>query len=116
METGSRSDNIRFSEPRVPIVFILGGPGSGKITHCDRAVQERQGLAHVNMTDLIQQHIVGNGNKEIHYSTALSLTFTACFQCTSMHILKLHYIFNCSWPPQLPVAFNNNFLIYISIH
>jgi len=48
--------------PRTPIIFILGGPGSGKITHCDRAVQERQGLAHINMTDLIQQHVVGNGN------------------------------------------------------
>ena len=71
METGSRADNIRFSEPRVPIVFILGGPGSGKITHCDRAVQERQGLAHVNMTDLIQQHIVGNGKKNVDSSLSL---------------------------------------------
>ncbi|CAG7634789.1 unnamed protein product [Allacma fusca] len=61
MNMESRTNNITFSEPRVPVIFILGGPGSGKITHCDRAVQERHGLAHVNMTDLIQQHIVGNG-------------------------------------------------------
>lgn len=50
--------------PRVPIIFVLGGPGSGKITHCDRLVQERPGTVHINMTDLIQQHIVGNGMSE----------------------------------------------------
>lgn len=50
--------------PRVPIIFVLGGPGSGKITHCDRLVQERPGTVHINMTDLIQQHIVGNGMNE----------------------------------------------------
>jgi len=45
-----------------PVIFILGGPGSGKITHCDRFVSEyKQGVVHINMTDLIQQHVVGNG-------------------------------------------------------
>jgi hypothetical protein len=66
----SSSGNPKPIEVRSPVIFVLGGPGSGKITHCDRAVQERTGLAHVNMTDLIQQHVVGNGN---HYIFTLTL-------------------------------------------
>ncbi|ODM96608.1 Adenylate kinase isoenzyme 5, partial [Orchesella cincta] len=62
---GNHSEKMEMVDPpRVPIVFVLGGPGSGKITHCDRLVQERPGTVHINMTDLIQQHIVGNGMNE----------------------------------------------------
>lgn len=62
---GSHSEKLDMADtPRVPIIFVLGGPGSGKITHCDRLVQERPGTVHINMTDLIQQHIVGNGMSE----------------------------------------------------
>lgn len=62
---GGHSEKFETADPpRVPIVFVLGGPGSGKITHCDRLVQERPGTVHINMTDLIQQHIVGNGMSE----------------------------------------------------
>jgi len=59
-------------ELRTPVIFVLGGPGSGKITHCDRVVQERPGLAHVNMTDLIQQHVVGNGQHVLHCISQLA--------------------------------------------
>lgn len=64
-QQGNLSEKFEMVDPpRVPIIFVLGGPGSGKITHCDRLVQERPGTVHINMTDLIQQHIVGNGMSE----------------------------------------------------
>lgn len=81
MRNGGVGGDEKISPPRTPIIFVLGGPGSGKITHCDRVVQERSGLAHINMTDLIQQHIVGNGGKMIrktlmfNYMRVLKLNF-----------------------------------------
>lgn len=42
-------------------LFILGGPGSGKVTHCDNLMQEKYGVIHINMTDILQQYAVGNG-------------------------------------------------------
>lgn len=38
-----------------------GGPGSGKVTHCDNLMIEKRGIVHINMTDLLQQYTVGNG-------------------------------------------------------
>ena len=40
---------------------IAGGPGSGKVTHCDNLMQEKRGITHINMTDLLQQYAIGNG-------------------------------------------------------
>lgn len=39
----------------------LGGPGSGKVTHCDTLMQEKKGVVHINMMDLLQQYAIGNG-------------------------------------------------------
>ncbi|KAG8325276.1 hypothetical protein J6590_071934 [Homalodisca vitripennis] len=39
---------------------VAGGPGSGKVTHCDSLMQEKRGVTHINMTDLLQQYTVGN--------------------------------------------------------
>ncbi|XP_058806621.1 uncharacterized protein LOC131673009 isoform X2 [Phymastichus coffea] len=52
---------IKFEQPTVPVVFVLGGPGSGKVTHCDNLMQEKKGIVHINMTDLLQQYVLGNG-------------------------------------------------------
>lgn len=41
--------------------LIPGGPGSGKVTHCDNLMQEKRGITHINMTDLLQQYAIGNG-------------------------------------------------------
>ncbi|CAG9860804.1 unnamed protein product [Phyllotreta striolata] len=57
MHNGS---NIQFESPKVPVIFVLGGPGSGKVTHCDNLTQEKKGVVHINMTDLLQQYAVGN--------------------------------------------------------
>lgn len=53
---------IKFDPPKVPVIFVLGGPGSGKVTHCDTFMQERRGVTHINMMDLLQQYAMGNGN------------------------------------------------------
>jgi Adenylate kinase len=52
---------VKFDPPSVPVIFILGGPGSGKVTHCDTLMQEKRGVTHINMMDLLQQYAIGNG-------------------------------------------------------
>lgn len=42
---------------------LLGGPGSGKVTHCDTLMQEKRGVTHINMMDLLQQYAIGNGKE-----------------------------------------------------
>lgn len=42
-------------------MFLLGGPGSGKVTHCDNLAEEKRGIIHINMTDLLQQYTIGSG-------------------------------------------------------
>ncbi|KAL7294112.1 hypothetical protein TKK_0012143 [Trichogramma kaykai] len=54
------SGPIKFEPPTVPVIFVLGGPGSGKVTHCDNLTQEKKGIVHINMTDLLQQYALGN--------------------------------------------------------
>jgi len=45
----------------IAVITILGGPGSGKVTHCDNLIQEQRGIVHINMIDLLQQYSLGNG-------------------------------------------------------
>ncbi|XP_063375827.1 adenylate kinase isoenzyme 1-like [Cydia fagiglandana] len=68
------SSHVKFEPPSVPVIFILGGPGSGKVTHCDNLMQERRGLVHVNMTDLLQQYAIGNDMQD--FGTLSSKTVT----------------------------------------
>ncbi|XP_015607295.1 adenylate kinase isoenzyme 5 [Cephus cinctus] len=51
---------VNFETPKVPVIFVLGGPGSGKVTHCDNLMHEKKGIVHINMTDLLQQYALGN--------------------------------------------------------
>ncbi|CAO1363590.1 unnamed protein product [Diamesa tonsa] len=51
---------VKFVAPKVPVIFVLGGPGSGKVTHCDTLMQEKRGVTHINMMDLLQQYAIGN--------------------------------------------------------
>ncbi|XP_069690528.1 adenylate kinase isoenzyme 5 isoform X2 [Periplaneta americana] len=50
--------HVKFEVPKVPVIFVLGGPGSGKVTHCDNLMQEKRGITHINMTDLLQQYAI----------------------------------------------------------
>ncbi|KAK9510041.1 hypothetical protein O3M35_004914 [Rhynocoris fuscipes] len=69
---------VKFEAPKVPVVFVLGGPGSGKVTHCDSLMQEKRGIIHINMTDLLQQYTVdpGEGGEIKDFSTLSSKTVT----------------------------------------
>ncbi|XP_068621520.1 adenylate kinase isoenzyme 5 [Battus philenor] len=68
------SSHVKFEPPHVPVIFVLGGPGSGKVTHCDNLMQERRGLVHINMTDLLQQYAIGNDMQD--FGTLSSKTVT----------------------------------------
>lgn len=41
--------------------LVAGGPGSGKVTHCDTLMEEKRGVTHINMMDLLHQHVISNG-------------------------------------------------------
>lgn len=45
------------------VSICAGGPGSGKVTHCDTLMQEKRGVTHINMMDLLQQYAIGNGKR-----------------------------------------------------
>ncbi|XP_048483172.1 uncharacterized protein LOC105391874 [Plutella xylostella] len=66
--------HVKFEPPSVPVIFVLGGPGSGKVTHCDNLMQERRGVVHINMTDLLQQYAIGNDMQD--FGTLSSKTVT----------------------------------------
>ncbi|CAG9771147.1 unnamed protein product [Ceutorhynchus assimilis] len=51
---------VQFESPKAPVIFVLGGPGSGKVTHCDNLMQEKKEIVHINMSDLLQQYAIGN--------------------------------------------------------
>ncbi|XP_052747149.1 uncharacterized protein LOC112047946 [Bicyclus anynana] len=68
------SSYVKFEPPSVPVIFVLGGPGSGKVTHCDTLAHERRGVVHVNMTDLLQQYAIGNDMQD--FGTLSSKTVT----------------------------------------
>lgn len=73
---------VKFQPPNVPVIFVLGelvffcyqtlqkcfsgGPGSGKVTHCDTLMQEKRGVTHINMMDLLQQYAIGNGEFSVN--------------------------------------------------
>ncbi|KAK5646555.1 hypothetical protein RI129_005019 [Pyrocoelia pectoralis] len=66
--------NVHFESPKVPVIFILGGPGSGKVTHCDNLMQEKKGIIHINMTDLLQQYALGNDMQDFSLLSSKTVT------------------------------------------
>ncbi|KAM7352482.1 uncharacterized protein ACRADG_004978 isoform 2-T2 [Cochliomyia hominivorax] len=65
---------IKFDTPKVPVIFVLGGPGSGKVTHCDTFMQERRGVTHINMMDLLQQYAMGNDMQDFSQLSSKTVT------------------------------------------
>ncbi|XP_051173250.1 adenylate kinase isoenzyme 5 [Leptopilina boulardi] len=65
---------VKFEVPTVPVIFILGGPGSGKVTHCDTLMAERKGVIHINMTDLLQQYVIGNNMEDFGSLSSKTVT------------------------------------------
>lgn len=39
------------------MVFVLGGPGSGKGTQCERLTKEFSDIAHFSAGDLLREHV-----------------------------------------------------------
>ncbi|XP_055387273.1 adenylate kinase isoenzyme 5 [Condylostylus longicornis] len=68
------TDKIKFDPPKVPVIFVLGGPGSGKVTHCDTLMQERRGVVHINMMDLLQQYAMGNDLQDFSQLSSKTVT------------------------------------------
>lgn len=86
---------VKFDPPTVPVIFVLGnyclsppillagqsaanfricdpgGPGSGKVTHCDTLMEEKRGVTHINMMDLLHQHVISNGKARLFASRFL---------------------------------------------
>ncbi|XP_031505723.1 uncharacterized protein LOC116268007 [Nymphaea colorata] len=60
MSHRSSDDYILMSKPRV--IFVLGGPGSGKGTHCDQ-LRERFSLLHLSVGDILRDFLK-TGSKE----------------------------------------------------
>ncbi len=54
------SDTLKQS--KLPIIWVLGGPGSGKGTQCARLV-ERYGFSHLSSGDLLRDE-VGSGSEK----------------------------------------------------
>ncbi|XP_063914034.1 adenylate kinase isoenzyme 5 [Zophobas morio] len=65
---------VQFESPKVPVIFVLGGPGSGKVTHCDSLMQEKKGITHINMTDLLQQYAIGNDMQDFGLLSSKTVT------------------------------------------
>ncbi|XP_018311140.1 adenylate kinase isoenzyme 5 [Mycetomoellerius zeteki] len=65
---------IKFEIPKVPVIFVLGGPGSGKVTYCDNLIQEKKGITHINMMDLLQQYALGNDMQDFGQLSSKTVT------------------------------------------
>jgi adenylate kinase len=47
---------------KIPIIWILGGPGSGKGTQCERLVK-RYGFQHLSSGDLLRDEVASGSDK-----------------------------------------------------
>ncbi|XP_058824401.1 adenylate kinase isoenzyme 5 isoform X2 [Topomyia yanbarensis] len=72
--TMQNTGKVKFDPPKVPVIFVLGGPGSGKVTHCDTLMQERRGVTHINMMDLLQQYAIGNDMQDFSQLSSRTVT------------------------------------------
>lgn len=46
-----------IQEIQVPIIWVLGGPGSGKGTQCDKIVA-KYGFTHLSSGDLLRAEVI----------------------------------------------------------
>ncbi|EGW35034.1 uncharacterized protein SPAPADRAFT_58167 [Spathaspora passalidarum NRRL Y-27907] len=53
---------VAFPEGEISVVFVLGGPGSGKGTQCNKLVKER-GFIHLSAGDLLRAEQARQGSK-----------------------------------------------------
>jgi len=60
MSGDSAIDQLKNS--KLPIVWVLGGPGSGKGTQCEKLVQ-RYGFVHLSSGDLLREEVASGSPK-----------------------------------------------------
>jgi len=65
-----------FQSLDVPIIFVLGGPGSGKITHCEQITRETDGYVHISMVDMVNTMMKETDLKDSHMISTRQMTAT----------------------------------------
>uniref|UniRef100_A0A0K8SFI8 adenylate kinase n=1 Tax=Lygus hesperus TaxID=30085 RepID=A0A0K8SFI8_LYGHE len=55
-------DTTALKNSKVPIIWVLGGPGSGKGTQCDRIV-EKYGFTHISTGDLLRADVASGSER-----------------------------------------------------
>ena len=51
----------KFHFDRLIPLILSGGPGSGKITHCEQMTREKTGFVHISMSDIMNTMLKGTG-------------------------------------------------------
>lgn len=97
-DTSKAIDRYVFDKFEItkPVVFVLGGPGSGKATQCKR-LAEKYNLAHFSAGDLLRnevakgsevaemiQNIMQSGDKLVPAEITIGLLKDAILSCTSV--------------------------------
>merc|ERR1712042_291272 len=49
-------DKTPLKDAKLPVIWVLGGPGSGKGTQCDKIV-EKYGYTHLSSGDLLREEV-----------------------------------------------------------
>merc|ERR1712244_28384 len=55
-------DKTPLKEAKLPVIWVLGGPGSGKGTQCDRIV-EKYGFTHLSSGDLLRDELKSGSDR-----------------------------------------------------
>jgi len=55
-------DTDALKNKKVPIIWVLGGPGSGKGTQCERLIK-RYGFQHLSSGDLLRDEVASGSDK-----------------------------------------------------
>ena len=54
-------------------IYNLGGPGSGKITHCEQITREKTSFVHISMADIMTTMLKGTGECQCQAMTSTPL-------------------------------------------
>jgi len=55
-------DKTPLKEAKLPVIWVLGGPGCGKGTQCERIV-EKYGYTHLSSGDLLRDELKSGSDR-----------------------------------------------------